>query len=186
MTANPQHSSATQEHYTPACVVDPARRVLGAFDLDPASCPEANATIKATRIYTRADDGLTKPWANRVFLNPPGGTLSAPEDAWIREQYDTGSRQVAWWRALTLKHVEGEVRLAIFVGFSIEIMQASQHEVWPSVLDYPFCVPSKRLKFNGDQPTHANVIVFVCPKDRPLCRAGFAEHFAPLGRVVIP
>lgn len=59
------------EWFTPAAYVEPARRVLGAIDLDPASTPEANTVIKAERFYTRRDDGLTKPWQGRVWMNPP-------------------------------------------------------------------------------------------------------------------
>jgi len=45
--------------------------VMGAIDLDPASSEIANRTVKATRYYTKSDDGLAKKWRGRVWLNPP-------------------------------------------------------------------------------------------------------------------
>jgi hypothetical protein len=46
---------------------------MGAFDLDPCAAPEPRPWATAAQHYTRADDGLTKPWAGRVWLNPPYG-----------------------------------------------------------------------------------------------------------------
>jgi DNA N-6-adenine-methyltransferase (Dam)/Protein of unknown function (DUF3102) len=59
------------EWYTPAKYIDLARRVLGEIDLDPASCAMAQDTVGAKQFFTKEDDGLTKPWPGRVFLNPP-------------------------------------------------------------------------------------------------------------------
>ena len=59
------------EWFTPPEIVEAARRVLGEIDLDPASTREANIVIKAKVFYTRHDDGLTKPWKGRVWMNPP-------------------------------------------------------------------------------------------------------------------
>lgn len=72
-TSRPRGSFGTgnNEWYTPAEYVDVARRVLGEIDLDPASHPVAQQTIRAASFYTLADDGLTKPWRGRVWLNPP-------------------------------------------------------------------------------------------------------------------
>ena len=48
------------------------RRVFGGtIDLDPASCELANSVVKAKRYFTIEDDGLSKAWTGRIFLNPP-------------------------------------------------------------------------------------------------------------------
>jgi hypothetical protein len=57
--------------YTPAEYVDLARSVLGQIDVDPASNALAQKTIRAATFYTKDDDGLTKPWKGKVWLNPP-------------------------------------------------------------------------------------------------------------------
>ena len=57
---------SSDEYYTPPHII----AVLGHFDLDPATPPEPRWRT-ADVMYTKADDGLSKPWFGRVFLNPP-------------------------------------------------------------------------------------------------------------------
>ncbi len=45
---------------------------LGDFDLDPC-CPIDAPFYHATNHYTIIDDGLSKKWSGRVYLNPPYG-----------------------------------------------------------------------------------------------------------------
>lgn len=45
---------------------------LGAFDLDPCA-PVHRPWDTATTHYTKIDDGLSKKWQGRVWLNPPYG-----------------------------------------------------------------------------------------------------------------
>lgn len=70
--------------WTPPWLADTCRSALGGhIDLDPCSCLEANKTIRATKIFTKADNGLAQPWiANTLFINPPskrGDPLAQPK-----------------------------------------------------------------------------------------------------------
>lgn len=79
----PKHKSV--EWYTPQWIFD----ALGiTFDLDPASPYNAPTHVPAEAHYTVFDNGLTKPWFGRVWLNPPYG----PDTGfWIRRMIDHGN-----------------------------------------------------------------------------------------------
>jgi hypothetical protein len=177
-----QHSSLTDEHFTPPMVIDAVRSVMCGIDLDPASSPKANKIVGANRIYTRADDGLVQRWQGRIFLNPPGGSLvlrkrraeglgteaakkEAKRLAGESSLWHTKSRATAWWRKLTHEYETGAVTEAVFVGFTLELLRNTQSgsTYFKHPFDYTICVPRDRLKFGGDQPTHANVIVYMGP-----------------------
>ncbi len=59
------------EWFTPVEIMEAVRDVLGTIDLDPASCDEAQETVRATRYFTAENDGLKQEWRGRVLLNPP-------------------------------------------------------------------------------------------------------------------
>lgn len=67
-------NSGNNEWYTPAEIVETARRVMGSIDLDPASSEIANRTVKAETYYTAETNGLNKKWDGNVWLNPPYST----------------------------------------------------------------------------------------------------------------
>ena len=66
------------ERYTPASYIEKAREVLGGIDLDPASCEYAQRTVRADKYFTVEDDGLSRDWFGRVWLNPPYHRELAP------------------------------------------------------------------------------------------------------------
>jgi phage N-6-adenine-methyltransferase len=79
--AAPVKPLKSNEWYTPSYVIEAAREVLGSIDLDPASCALANETVKATRYFTKDDDGLSKAWGSieqplHVWCNPPYGKIN--------------------------------------------------------------------------------------------------------------
>jgi phage N-6-adenine-methyltransferase len=59
------------EWFTPPEFVERARQVLGGIDLDPATCIEAQEIVRATRYFTKSEDGLQHEWRGKVWLNPP-------------------------------------------------------------------------------------------------------------------
>lgn len=199
-----RHSSETGEHYTPPHIVSAARNALAGFiNLDPASCEEANLTVRADRIFTREDDGFTKPWHGHVFLNPPGGLSDDRQRTVKAKCRETGScglppghvhngvqaSQKKWWFKLAREFADGRVRDAIFVCFSVELLQNAQVETPAGLttpLDHALCFPARRVAYVkpggevGTQPPHASCIVYLGPDpDR------FARAFRDIGRVLI-
>lgn len=65
------NNSGENEWYTPPQYIAAAREVLGEIDLDPASSIKANETVQAQAFFTKNDNGLTKEWHGRVWMNPP-------------------------------------------------------------------------------------------------------------------
>lgn len=65
-------NSGNNEWYTPADIIEDARKVIGTITLDPASSEIANETVKATKFFTAEDDGLIQDWdGENIWLNPP-------------------------------------------------------------------------------------------------------------------
>ena len=71
--AFPTQQQPEVERYSPPWLADAARKVMGAIDVDPASCERANKTIKATKFFSEKTNGLRQQWRGRIFLNPPFG-----------------------------------------------------------------------------------------------------------------
>ncbi len=153
---NIQHSSRTDQWFTPQWIVDKVRLVLGDIDLDPASSPLANERIKAKQIITEAKDGLTTEWpAGSLFCNPPGGKIG------------NKSKTGLFWAKLMKHRDAGKLSHGIFLCFSAEALQTTQGKDCPPVGAFIVCIPKKRVAFDtadglpGDAPSHSNCIVYV-------------------------
>lgn len=85
-------NSGNNEWYTPEKYIEMARAVLGEIELDPASSETANKTVKADCFYTEQDDGLSKQWRGKVWMNPPYGTdLIGKFTEKFADEYTAGS-----------------------------------------------------------------------------------------------
>lgn len=157
-TATAQHSSESNEWYTPEWLVESIRELLGDIDLDPASSFEAQKVVKAKRWWGEKDPAVReRQWHGRVLLNPPGGVVRSPRPT---------SNAALWWAHLWREHMAQRVSEAVFIGFNIECMRTCR-----GLVAYPFVVPHKRLRFdkidaNGvrytpKHPAHSNVIVYL-------------------------
>lgn len=87
-------SIESYEYYTPEYIIDLVRAVMGCIDLDPASCEFAQRTVKANKYYTKEEDGLTRKWGGRVFVNPPysekrGTSLAAIWATYLIDEYES-------------------------------------------------------------------------------------------------
>ncbi len=102
---NIQHSSRSDRWFTPRDILARVRHVLGTIDLDPASEAAANDVVQAETYYTAMEDGLTRQWHGRVFLNPPGGKRG------------NKSMTALFWRKLMTEVYAGRVQQAVFLAF---------------------------------------------------------------------
>lgn len=226
--ANPRHTSNSEEWMTPTDVIEAARALMGGIDLDPASSAEANTRVKARRFYgpgagSAGADGLSKPWKGKVFLNPPGGHCDSLGRRVVKgskaspgctetgacglppghEHVGVESAAKRWWWQLAGEWHAGRVEEAVFLGFSIEILQTTQganpgvasadrDEAAPIPLDFPLCIPARRLAFVRKDATgrlvpvsgmtHASVIVYLPPMQRDESRVVLVKDVAAMRR----
>lgn len=122
------YSSETAEHYTPKSILDAVVACMGAIDLDPCSNP-GKANVPARTRYRPPDDGLSKTWRGRVFMNPPYG-----KDIRL------------WVEKLRAEHVEART-----VTQAIALVPSRTDTEWFRMLrDYPVCFIAGRLTFVGN------------------------------------
>lgn len=137
--------------------------MLGDIELDPATCATANETVRATRTYTAADDGLAQPWAGTVWLNPPYG------------------RQAGSFVAKLLHHHDNSDVPAAIALLNSNSMEARWFQ---PLYEHPLCLVAGRIDFEtpdgkASTATHGSVFVYLGPD-----RQRFAEVFGPFGSIL--
>jgi ParB family chromosome partitioning protein len=159
------HNSGNNEWYTPADYIKAAREALGRIDLDPASSEEANRVVKASRIFTADDDGLSQAWSGRVWLNPP----------YAQPLVSQFCEKVA-------QHAEaGDIDAAIVLVNNATETQWFRRLVSVAAM---ICHPTGRVKFwsptkESAAPLQGQAIVYVGQNPR-----AFTEAFASFGYIV--
>lgn len=162
-----QHSSGSNEHYTPPGLLDLVREVFGQdIDLDPCSCAAANTLVRARRYYTEADDGLTLPWEGTVFVNPPGNKRRLPTG-------ERASQAAYWWAHLSSRFADHfAVTQAAFQIFNLELLRHAQGWDVKQPLDYAVVFFRRRIEYYrqedgrlvpGEQPPHPSALVYLGP-----------------------
>lgn len=141
------HNSGNNEWYTPAEYIDAARRVMGEIDLDPASNPTANTIVNAKVFYTAEDDGLSKEWRGRIWMNPPYASELVRKFA---------AKMAYHWRA-------NDISEAIIL-----VNNATETEWFRTLIDCATAVafPHSRVKFwqpNGDlgAPLQGQALIYL-------------------------
>ncbi|MGY4371844.1 phage N-6-adenine-methyltransferase [Bradyrhizobium sp. LB1.3] len=153
------------EWYTPARYVELARTVLGQIDVDPASNPMAQETVRARTFYTAETDGLDKPWLGKVWMNPP---YSQPEIVHFVDK-------------LIAEYKAGNVKEAIMLTHN------STDTKWFDALfksSDAICFTTGRVKFVSPKgefaaPAMGQAFSYFRPNPR-----GFTEVFSEVGNVV--
>jgi ParB family transcriptional regulator, chromosome partitioning protein len=138
--------------------------VLGAIDLDPASCDVANTVVRAQRIYTVEDDGLEQPWQGRVWMNPP----------YAQPAIGQFSRKFA-------HHVHrGDVSAGIAL-----VNNGTETEWFRALADCAaaVCFPSSRVRFwhperETSTPLQGQAVFYAGPD-----RVTFGRHFSEFGLI---
>ncbi len=157
-------SEETVDWYTPPDIIERARAVLGAIDLDPASSDVAQQWIKATVYYT-AETPIQQPWSGRVWLNPPFDDTPA------------------WVDRLDGEYMQGDVTTAVL------LVNSAPGYVWWEDLwrRWPVCMLRERLCFcraDGTPGGQAKKGTTIAYYGEDVQR--FITGFRDLGRILLP
>jgi ParB family chromosome partitioning protein len=158
-------NSGENEWYTPPQFIESARLVMGSIDTDPASNPIANATVKATRFFTKDEDGLQQKWEGNVWMNPP---YAQPLMSQFAE-------------AISEKFESGEIEQAIILVNNATETQWFQRMA--SVAS-AVCFPKSRVKFldpngkPGGAPLQGQAIIYMGDSKRV-----FRDEFRKYGAI---
>jgi phage N-6-adenine-methyltransferase len=158
----PMFSSNTGDWHTPPEIIEAVRELFGIIDLDPCSNSHEAPNVPALVHFTREDDGLSRPWFGRVYLNPPYGKGIGPWIEKVREEHEAGR-----------------------VTAAVVLVKAATDTRWFRVLSerYPRCEVAGRLKFSGcKNPAPFPSVLFYLGDEVQR----FADVFGRFGVLVAP
>ena len=151
-------SSESDQWNTPQLLLERAVALLVSIDLDPCSNDASSPNVPAALHYTEQDDGLSREWKGRVFLNPPYGREIHEWTSQLNESYRSGA-----------------------VSEALALVPARTDARWFTELrPYPRCFIRGRLKFGGakNSAPFPSAVFYLGPNE-----SRFAETFGDLGDV---
>lgn len=176
------HSSKRSDWVTPTHIIAKARKVMGSIDLDPATKAAVNKrTVKATRIFTPKDDGLSQDWTGNVWLNPPFGKVEWPNEKGEIKEF---SSQAVWSSYALRQWGKGKPANMIM------LFNAATSQVWFRPLyAHLICFPHSRLSFLHPDtfdaiPGNQYASAIVCVSKSAAVKRKFYKEFSEIGTVL--
>ncbi len=74
------YKNKKDDWHTPKEIVE----LFGHFDMDPCTTKDSAKRLEIKNYYTKRDNGLTKEWTGKVWLNPPFSN----KEEWIKKARD--------------------------------------------------------------------------------------------------
>ena len=157
-------------------IIERARSVMGGIDYDPTSDPVQQVLVEATSVPSIEINPLQEHWHGKVFVAPKGAVRN----------------NRIWFTKTISEYRNNYIDSFIFFTSASEILRAC-----PAILDYPFCIPFKRVKqlravaggFESVCPSTWNIIVYGPPLDAVISDIDkvslFYDTFRDIGRMCI-
>lgn len=147
-------SSERAEWLTPPELIKAVIDVLGGIDLDP--CSDNRRSVPARKHFTATDDGLSRDWHGRVYMNPPYGSAIEAWVAKLHSAFEDGA-----------------------VSEAVALLPSRTDTAWFRLLrSYTRCFIAGRLTFSGcESPAPFPSVVVYLGKQVPK----FVRWFSDLG-----
>jgi hypothetical protein len=146
---------------------------MGGIDLDPASCDQANQRVKASRYYTKEENGLAQSWFGRVWCNPPYGRVNPIPGAVKSYQKLFVERGIAEYQA-------GNIEQIIMLILGNACFNKYFYPLW----DHAICFHDGTLTFTLPDGSprdfgFGSIFVYMGPNEQK-----FVDTFGQFGRMV--
>jgi len=162
------YSSESPEWYTPKNIIDAVLDMFGEIDLDPCSnATGEDANVPAKMHFTETDDGLSRAWSGKVYMNPPYGRIVAK-----------------WVEKLIHEYFEGDVTEAI------ALIAARTDTQWFNRLGkggFMWCAIEGRVLFSGpaargNTAPFPSAIFYLGPNEQEFYHA--FKHLGPVYKAI--